>query len=248
MNINNLQHIDKQREFFHGIGIDIVKEGIFERFPELIPCVGVNYERADGKHKKLIFIGESNYFGKELETVSVFQNANEWYTGNTNRLIPEAKRKDVSNDTGYPPFVKAFEIANSVLKNNGVEVGGERLHETAFYNYFLRPALNPGNGKAKKIKPEDIDREVAGTALCEIIERLKPQVIVFLSKFSFVAFKQYLNRKNQNYTNISNIDIRYNNIEIHGVVHPSSIWWYRNNGAYGWARLETILKENWLNK
>lgn len=246
MNINNLQSLERQQEFFHRIGTDIIPSGIFERFPELIPCVGVNYERADGKHKKLLFIGESNYFDKELEAVSVFQDANEWYMGNTNRLIPEAKRKAVSNDTGYKPFVRVFNQANTFLKNNGVEPAGDRLTETVFYNYFLRPALNPGSGKAKKIKPEEIDREVAGTALCGIIERLKPHVIVFLSKFSFVAFKQYLNCKNQNYTNISNIDIRYNSIEIHGLVHPSSIWWYRNNGAYGWARLEKILKGSWL--
>ena len=244
MMISNQHNITDQQKFFHGIGTDIVKEGVFERFPELIPCVGENYER-DGKHKKLIFIGESNYFDKNLEAVSVFQDANKWYTGNTDKLIPKEKRTDVSNDTGYGPFVRAFNIANDVLKSNGIEPGGERLHETAFYNYFLRPALNPGNGKAKKFKPEEIDREVAGVALCGIIKRLEPQVIVFLSKFSFVAFQQYLNRSDKHYDKISNVDIRYNNVEIHGVVHPSSIWWNRNNGVYGRARLEKILKASW---
>lgn len=268
--ISNQHNINDQQKFFHGIGTDIVKEGIFERFPELIPCVGVNYER-DGKHKKLLFIGESNYFPVELnlliekierdgdstlltpneiqnlhEFIAVFPDKNKWYKDYTGKPIPQSIKSFVSNDTGYDPFVKTFKMANDILRNHGVEPGGERLYETTFYNYFLRPALDPGSSKAKKFKPEEIDREVAGVALCGIIERLKPQVIVFLSKFSFVAFQQYLNRRDKHYNKISNVDIRYNNVEIHGVVHPSSPWWNRNNGVYGRARLEKILKESWF--
>lgn len=224
------------KEFYHGIGKDIVTEGIFERFPELIPCVGKHYERADGKHKRLLIVGESNYFPRELESESMFQDAEQWYRGKTKKLIPESMRVAVSNDIGYRPFNQVFNIVNNVLKSKGVGNVGERLDETAFYNYFLRPALNPGNGIAKKFIPEPLDREVAGAALHGIIERLQPQIIVFLSKLAYNEFERYRRGKSLNYTDLL----------IERVSHPSSLWWNRNGGAYGKGKLERILAANWV--
>ena len=60
--IKIMEYNSNQPEFYYGMGKDLVKEGIFERFPELIPAVGDNYWREDGKHKKLLLVGESNYF------------------------------------------------------------------------------------------------------------------------------------------------------------------------------------------
>lgn len=225
------------KEFYYGIGTDIVSEGIFERFPELIPAVGENYDRADGKHKRLMFVGESNYFPDYPETVSVFQDAEKWYKGKTDKLIPPEKEIDVRNDIGYRPFVRVFDIANNLLRDNGIEPGGDRIYETGFYNYFLRPALNRGAGFKKNFVPKPVDSEVAGTALCAIIERLRLQVVVFVSKKSFNDFNQYMQRHN----------ISFDNVYIGGVVHPSSIWWNRNNGSYGREKLRTILKEHWIN-
>lgn len=56
------QFNEKLKEFYFGIGKEIVKEGVFERFPELIPAVGDNYYRKDNIHGKMLLIGESNYF------------------------------------------------------------------------------------------------------------------------------------------------------------------------------------------
>lgn len=224
------------KEFYYGIGKDIVPGGIFERFPELIPYVGENYY--SGNHKQLIFIGDSNYFEKELEAVSVFQDAKEWYTGNViDKLIPENKKGSVKCAKGYSTLDKAFTVANDVLKNRGIKLDNDwLLNEAAFYNYFLRPALNPGNGIAKKFIPEPLDREVAGAALHGIIERLQPQIIVFLSKLAYNEFERYRRGKSLNYTDLL----------IERVSHPSSLWWNRNGGAYGKGKLERILAANWV--
>lgn len=238
MEINNQHPIAEQRKFFYGIGTNIIREGIFERFPELIPCVGMNYERTDGKHKKMLLVGESNYFDKSLESVSVFQEAERWYKEDTDKLIPEEMRVAVSNDIGYKTFNRVFDIAREVLNDNGVESVGDRLDETAFYNYYLRPALNPGPGVAKKIKPESIDKEVAGVALCGIIERLQPQLIVFFSKPAYDDFNWYIE--------YNGLKTKYDAIKIDRVSHPSSAWWNRNNGEKGRALLKKILKEYWL--
>lgn len=223
-------------DLYLGIGKNLVEEGIFDRFPELIPCIGENYDRADRKHKKLLFIGESNYFPAYPESVSVFQDAEEWYHGKTNKLIPEEKIIAVSNDTGYGPFVRVFMIANNLLSQRGIPPFDSRLGECGFYNYFLRPALNPGNSKYKKFIPKEIDREVAGVALCGIIERIKPELIVFLSKFAYNEFINYIKKH----------DIAINNLHIDHVVHPSSPWWNRWNGLYGKDALNNILIKYWL--
>lgn len=236
-------HTDKnQPEYYHGIGTEMIPSGIFERFPELIPAVGENYWRTDGKHKKLLLVGESNYFSAEEEAVSVFRDEEKWYYSNeTDKLIPKTKsmKTAVSNNTGYRPFVDVFKLANSILEENGIHSEGERLHETAFYNYFLRPAFNPGNGEAKKMEPGCIDKEVAGIALAGIINRLEPDLVIFLSKKAFVEFDYYYKKYNPGCIESDRIFIDY-------VAHPSCIWWNRNGGQMGKTKFRNLLTEHWL--
>ena len=56
----------------------VVKEGIFVRFPDLIPASTDNYSNSEF-HKKLLIVGESNYFEDGLD--SVFKSSQEWYSG-----------------------------------------------------------------------------------------------------------------------------------------------------------------------
>lgn len=252
-------------EYYHGIGTDIVKEGIFERFPELIPYVGENYYSS--YHKKLIFIGESNYFPDEFEPlvekikrygnstlltsdeipflhdfVEVFPDEYKWYKEYTGKPIPQSIKSFVGNAIGYKTFNdNVFSLIERILeKNAGTK--GSGLDQVAFYNYFLRPAVD--KGKAKGFKPKPLDREVAGAALCGIIECLHPQVIVFVSKLAFREFKKYLDYKNCNYNDISNFNIHYNNTDIHAINHPNA-WRYtrKDNPNHPRILLERILNE-----
>ena len=77
----------------------IVCEGIFVRFPDLLPAVREHYWREDGRHGKLLFIGESNYFNDNDIPQSDFLDAELWYRGAEAKLIPENRKKDVNN--GY---------------------------------------------------------------------------------------------------------------------------------------------------
>lgn len=244
---------------YHGIGMDIVHGGIFERFPELIPYVGENYYSSN--HKKLIFIGESNYFPAEFEPllekikqygdctlltpneiqflhdfVEVFPDENKWYKEYIRNPIPKSIQSFVGNAIDYKPFNdKVFDAAKSILKDKkdkNIEIGGSGLAEVAFYNYFLRPAVD--KGKTKGFKPRPLDREVAGAALCGIIECLHPQIIVFLSKLAFREFKKYLDYKNYN----------YNDTEIHAINHPNA-WRFTRKDDPNHPK---ILLKNILNK
>lgn len=224
-----------QSEYYQSIGKGgIVKEGIFKRFIELIPAVGEHYFREDNRHGKLLLVGESNYFNDYPENVSVFKNAEKWYTEDTDRLIPEEMKTSVCNwKGGYRTFDKVYNIMAEVLTEKQIEyIPG--LHEAAFYNYFLRPALN--QGRSKGFIPMNIDKEVSGVALNGIIEKLEPNLVIFLSK---KAYKAFINYCNQNV-------ISYNNVCIDCVSHPASIWWNRDGGRIGKNKLRKLLYEYWF--
>ena len=229
------------KEFYYGINNEdgtLVRGGVFERFPKLIPAVGENYWREDGRHKKMLLVGESNYFKKEMENQSVFLNPEEWYKGDTDKLIPESKVKAVSNWTGHNKFVdNLFNPALDVLRQAGINIISphKALDEFCFYNYYLRPALDKGRNKS--LDAVHLDSEVAGLALSEIIKRLELELVVFVSKKAYKDFCEYMTRHNISY-----------NMPIEWVNHPAHEGWNKNDGAEGHQKFRDILNKYWINK
>ena len=222
------------KEKLEEIGKDgIVKEGIFVRFPELVPAVSEHYWREDGKHKKLLLIGESNYFNDNDVPESDFLNSEKWYTGADAKLIPEKRKTDVSNYISYPTFNKVFDIMDSVLDEAGIE-HEKGLSEAAFYNYYLRPAYNAGGSKG--FRPQPIDDEVAGEALTGIIGEIKPDVIIFLSKLAYTAFNDYCAAKG----------LSFDSIVIEHITHPAAWRWEADGVARNKARIAQLLREHWV--
>lgn len=227
-----------QPEFYYNIGKGgVIEEGIFERFPELIPAVGEHYWREDNSHKKLFLVGESNYFNDIDIQNSDFLDAEKWYKEKSAKLIPENRKKEVCNwKGGYRTFENVYKVMNNVLSVAGIAYDDYLLQEAAFYNYFLRPAYN--DGKHKGFIPQSIDREVSGIALSGVIDRLQPDLVIFLSKKAYDGFSQYIGR-----------DARlYDKSFIEFVYHPGSPRWNRDNGAQGRAKFEELLKHFWVVK
>ena len=112
---------ENQPGFYYGIGGDIVDGGVFERFPELIPAVGYpHYWREDGAHKKMLLVGESNYFNDNDAPFSDFCDAEKWYKADEAKLIPENRKTDVSNWKSGRPFDRPFKIMDKVLSEAGI--------------------------------------------------------------------------------------------------------------------------------
>lgn len=210
-----------------------VAEGVFVRFPDLIPALGEHFWREDGQHGKLLLIGESNYFDDNDAEHSDFRDAERWYKAADAKLIPDYRKTDVGNYISYPTFNKVFDIMDRVLDEAGIE-HEKGLSEAAFYNYYLRPAYNAGGSKG--FRPQLIDDEVAGEALTGIIGEIKPDVIIFLSKLAYTAFTAYCKAKG----------LAFENIVIEHVSHPASPWWNRYDGSLGKAKFERLLKEHWV--
>jgi hypothetical protein len=220
---------------FNGIGRDFIKEGIFERFPELIPFVGENYSNTN--HSRLLLICESNYFTDEMElkSKSVFKDAEKWYFGEDCTLIPEEKRRDVNNDGKITYLKGLFRTTQKLLNTNEYD-------DAAFYNYFLRPASE----KNKKGKSDlgfhkdytELDGEVAFVAFCEILKSLQPNIVIFASTLAWEKMEFFKKKYNKNFGKIT----------IEKVSHPSSRWWNRYNGAYGRQLFENLLIKHWIKK
>lgn len=209
----------------------VVKEGIFVRFPDLIPASTDNYSNSEF-HKKLLIVGESNYFEDGLD--SVFKNPQEWYSGDdTQHLVPEEKRRDVNNwKGGYRTFNTLCKSINEV--SNGFHCNNV-YEEAMFYNYFLRPATIRKDNKSFKKDCTQLDRDVAGIALCEIIELDKPDIVIFISKYAFDEFKKYIELKN--------CDM---GVHIDFVNHPAVHFSWNHRNGNGKQKFENLLREFWI--
>ena len=220
---------------FHEIGKEgTVKEGIFNRFPELVPTFPANFKDKKKKHKSLLLIAESNYFNDNDIGNSDFLDADKWYLYPDAKLIPESRKKDVSTDISYKTFDKVFGIMCKVLEENHIGHGSRLLDETGFYNYFLRPAYS--NGKSKGFNPQTIDKQVAGEALEGILRIAEPELVIFLSKLAFKEFDIYCRAK----------QLDFGNMIFEHVSHPASFWWNKREGIYGKLKFENLLKQYWI--
>ncbi len=228
---------------FKNIGTDIIAGGIFERFPKLVPAIGDNYNSSN--HSKMLLIGESIYFGDEWETKSVFKDVNKWYYDKNALLIPNEKLKDVdnwyANDQTFDNLYNSMRVA---LQKSGVnDFNNYLLNEATFYNYFLRPAsvkILP-NGKTNfgfKKNRKDDDCKVAYYALRGVIERIKPNIVIFVSSLAWEWFLQYFGKE---------IDKSFaENIIIDFVNHPSKPRTWHNKNGDGKQKFERLLYNHWL--
>jgi len=226
---------------FNGIGKEIIEGGIFERFHYLIPKGGDNYW--SDNHSKLLLVGESNYFPDELESISNFKVAENWYNGDKSRLIPVEMKKNVDNWVGGDRFNNLFISMKKVLEEEGIaDCKDYLLEEAAYYNYFLRPAsVKNINGKLDlgfKKDCKTIDCEVSYSALCGIVKEKDPNIVIFVSKFAWEKFMKFYEKEENN----------FENVVIDYVYHFSSPRTWKHRSGNGQQKFENLLRDHWVKK
>lgn len=201
---------------FRSIKSEIVTEGIFNRFWRMRPMVGAEYEK---QPTKILLVLESYYFDKkDLDNESVFNNADDWYKTEGANLIPKDSERHVNMHEDWicnptkGPYPNIYRSLCAVRDGNFES----QCRSVAIYNYFLRPAFNNNGSKGfgDKYYCKEIDRKVAFEAFCGIINTLKPNIVVFLTKFSFNTFQKHSKS--------------FENIQIEYAPHPSSKYWNVN--------------------
>ena len=174
-----------------------------------------------------MIIGESNYFPDNVD--SVFKDPVAWYQGEiTKPLIPKEMEDNVSNyKAGYAPFDRLRDSMKAVLKTEFNYI----YEEAIYYNYFLRPAIG---GVSFRKYCKQIDREVAGVALCEILEIVAPNIVIFASKYAHDEFTKYIKSS------------KYNDTRIEFVYHPSNRFRRWESNPNSKQKFERLLKDYWL--
>ena len=187
----------------------------YKTHPYMMPFVGCNYESSE--HKKLLLVGESHYMPKESV---VHHDENLWYDGNPD-LSGEEKRWC---DTRGARYCKSGQFGKNIDRaiREAFPIEDENAFvEIASYNYFLRPA---DDRQSFESICTERDCDEAVRVFYAILEILKPDFIIFTSRFVF-NHAEYDFNKNFNYDLWDYTEKHHMNYVF--TEHPSCSWWNR---------------------
>lgn len=205
------------------IEIELDKIEHFSKVPEMKPFVGANYLSAD---KKILIIGESHFFDHEPKNEHPKCNTSPtvWYS--YEEKIPAEKleyintRKSVKN-----PTHKFYQNLAAVLSENLKIEKSSVLENISFMNAFQRPANH--RGVSMEVYAGEKDFVVSKNTILEVIKILKPNYVIFVSKYSWrkigVNVKALVD---------CNIDF---------TSHPNSVEWSDSSNLDGKQKFVTIL-------
>ena len=204
---------DNKREF-----------AVFERFPDFVPYIAKGY----GDSKKILLIWES-YYASNKDSIEIVKSPEKWYFDAPQECIDSLKefRKEKTEEYRrewnfaskmYPDGIdrksRTFANVANVFKEF-IPKGKDPFSYCAGYNFYLRPAK-----ERESIKDKPIDREIAAKALLKVIDILKPEYVVFLSKKSYGVFKKECKGFKQEFPSVVFV----------AFAHPSRYWWNRKHG------------------
>ncbi len=187
---------------------------------EFIPFVGKKYDES-----RILLVEESHFCnGKEIPSDIQKDIIAKWYDHKTDELFKGyEERKDEFNTRrvasvflGDAPgktrknvsYSNPTSVIRDILKTDDNKAA---FNTIAFMNFFIRPEFKSGGS----IKTDVTDIEKANENFVEVLNVLKPKLILILSKkvFNNIGEETKQKYKNQN--------------KIHSFCHPSSAWWNR---------------------
>ncbi|MGV8905797.1 MAG: hypothetical protein ACOH15_04275 [Acetobacterium sp.] len=222
----------------------LMENEFYSRFhPEYLPYVGDNYDKT-----KILLCGESNYIDDSNSDLSddVLRliESPEWYTTDSrdseklpsegcidwcqNRDIIVSCLRDKKNGDSIPRSFYMYINPAKVFLDVFPQIGNSWDAFTYFasMNYYQKPARKTG----KSIEPTQFDNQFAVDNLCRVVKVLKPETIIFLSKKSFLAFKDSEPEE-------------LKDMYIGVCAHPTCAWWNRDDGRHGREVFKNIIKE-----
>ncbi|KNZ40613.1 hypothetical protein [Acetobacterium bakii] len=210
--------------------------------PEYLPYVGKNYDKT-----KILLCGESNYIKEsELEPDEIqLIKSTEWYTTNSgdkeklpdencidwcqNRKIISSALSGKKNGDSIPRAHYNMYIKPAIVFLDIFPQIGNPWDAYTYFasmNYYQKPAVRTG----KSIESTIEDNQFAAANLSRVVNVLKPETIIFLSKKSYRAFK-------------ANEPDELKELDIDACAHPTCAWWNRDNGNHGRELFKKIIKK-----
>ncbi|MDD4963962.1 MAG: hypothetical protein PHI11_08610 [Gallionella sp.] len=201
----------------------------YKKYPQMMPFIGDNYVSLS--HRKLLLIGESNYFPKKAES---HHSAEAWYLNSYKELTDEEMRwincRDLLTGKWESPGHFIYRELNrcieEILEINSLVKG---ITHVAYMNGFQRPA-NTGDSIKKILK--EVDITIGYEAIRNTILAIDPDIVVFVSKFTGQCFKRKVSND-------------FKAIKCHTVCHPGTggLYWHNQNYANGRKKFISILKD-----
>lgn len=199
----------------------------FQKFPSMLPYIGENYFTA---LKKILVIGESHFFDHypQNENPKINPGAKVWYSS-TEKELQEDKRLCI--DTRNVVQTSTHHFFNSlehILSQSIKYTSPKAVHNIAFMNAFQRPS----NHKGQSIKGLAVEQDfqVASSTISQVIEIIKPDVVIFVSKYSW-----------------DNVGVRLQkqeNIVYDYTVHPAAFGeWNDEKGLHSKHKFHELLTE-----
>lgn len=198
----------------------------YEQYPIMRPFVGDRFYTST--KPKLLLIGESHYLDEDTPQ----RNPASWYQGSSSSLSEYdagfVHTKQLFIDSREDGFSnKAHSIWSNplwVINKNGPRYADytEVADDIAFYNFFLRPAID---GASLESETCEMDLALANEAFAFHFASLKPTAIVFLSQFAHSCFNHTID------------------VPVIATPHPGPAWWNRVAQSYGNKRGQDILAD-----
>lgn len=209
----------------------------YQKHSYMKPFVGDRYESPS--HKKLVIIGESHYLPAHS---MVHLNIDKWYDGTCELTDKEQDWCNTKNSRIYG-YGKQFQ---QVIEKDLKEQFNADFNDVASFNYFLRPS---SMGKSIKKICTRIDRTYAAKNLKQVLEIMKPDIVVFASDYAYdcAAWKDDFPVANDKDT-FEKFAQRLNFIPVKAN-HPARGWWkrlVRGEEEISQEIFIKALKENWI--
>jgi len=178
--------------------LELAKVKHYTNFPAMMPFVGSNY--GDTCQKKIMLVGEINYLPHNC---TLSENPRQWYKSTQSNL----KRKEIewlhcrnlvesrSKSPGLM-FYRKLEIKMSELL--GISNQIKTLSTIVYMNGFQRPS--PQSATSIKKFCRSIDFEIGVKTIDQVIDIMKPDVVLFISKLAWEKLgerlgKEYVNKR-----------------------------------------------------
>jgi len=155
----------------------------------MMPFVGLNYRKSD---PKFLLIGESFYLP---DSCTLNDQSDVWYASEQTKLMAEEQKwRDCRGliacgweSPGHYIYRELNSSISEVLENGFADV--------AYMNAFQRPACEEGDSIRKDCTAQDI--EMASKTIDEVQAILKPDVIIFVAKFSWDVLEKSFHKEPQ---------------------------------------------------
>ena len=213
---------DKEWDSLTEYDDDFIKIKHFQLHPEMLPFVGRNYQQI-----RVLLLGESHYLSNdETDEVKMLKD---WYDRPTTDYPFDYPRNFFtrgvirnyligSRTRSYTMFSRPANLLIDSWNLKNVN-DSEAFTAFSFFNYFQRPASNSGS----TIELTDEDEMQAYAIYRRVLEILKPERVIFLSKKAYNSYEKKADSSEFDLTDF--------------VYHPTCSHWYKEDGTVKLQRL-----------